>query len=78
MGKINFDLVEAVVTYFNENRSTVRKTGNYFGISKSTVHRYLTQVMPNKTSAEILATNLSERHLRGGEATKNKYLSMRL
>lgn len=69
--------VETVVNYFNQHRSTVRKTAKHFGISKSTVHKYLTQVMPNKTSREILDYNISVRHIRGGQATKNKYLSKR-
>lgn len=66
--------VRKIVTYFNENRSTVRKTAAHFGISKTTVYNYLTVIMPNSTSFEILQKNKAERHLRGGEATKNKYL----
>lgn len=66
--------VKKVVTYFNENNSTVRKTADHFGMSKSTVYTYLTEVMPNSASSEILQKNKAERHLRGGEATKNKYL----
>ncbi len=74
---INIEFVEQVVTYFNENRSTLRATAKHFGISKSTVYKYLTEVKPNDTSAEILCINKSERHIRGGEATKNKYWAMR-
>ena len=66
-------LVEKVVTYFNAHQSTVRETAKVFGISKSTVYVYLTEVSPNATSAEILAKNKAERHIRGREATKNKY-----
>lgn len=66
--------VKKVVNYFNENESTVRETAKHFCISKSTVYVYLTEVMPNHTSYEILQKNKAERHLRGGEATKNKYL----
>lgn len=69
--------VEEVVNYYNTNRSTVRKTAEHFGISKSRVYVYLTEVMPNATSQEILKNNKITRHIRGGEATKNKYLSMR-
>lgn len=74
---INLEFVKQVVDYFNENRSTVQATAKHFGISKCTVYNYLTKIMPNKTSAEILRINKSQRHIRGGEATKNKYLSMR-
>lgn len=70
----DLEKVKEVVDYFNENRSTVRKTANHFSMSKSTVYIYLTDVMPNSTSSEILQKNKAERHLRGGEATKNKYL----
>ena len=69
--------VEEVVNYFNSTRSTVRKTAEHFGISKTTVHRYITKIRPNVTSREILDENKSERHIRGGEATKNKYLQIR-
>lgn len=73
----DLEFIQDVVDYFNENQSTVRETAKHFGISKSSVHRYLTKVKPNGTSSKILATNRAERHLRGGEATKNRYLSMR-
>ena len=66
-------LVKKVVNYFNNHQSTVRETAAALGISKSTVYIYLTEVMPNKKSLEILAKNKAERHLRGGQATKNKY-----
>lgn len=71
------NLVEKVVTYFNTHQSTVRETAKVFGISKSTVYVYLTEIKPNATSAEILAKNKAERHIRGGQATKNKYLKKR-
>lgn len=70
----NMDFVKDVVDYFNNNESTVRQTAEYYSISKSTVHLYLTKVMPNQTSKEILAKNKAEWHIRGGQATKDKYL----
>ena len=73
----NWDLVREVVDYFNNNRSTVRKTAEYFKISKTTVYDYLTKVSPNSISREILDENKSERSIRGGQATKNKFLSKR-
>lgn len=69
--------VEKVVTYFNTHQSTVRETAEACGISKSSVYVYLTKVSPNETSAKILAQNKAERHIRGGQATKNKYLKER-
>lgn len=70
----DLDFIETVVQYFNENQSTVRETAKHFGISKSSVHLYLTKIMPNSVSAEILKHNKEQRHIRGGQATKNKYL----
>ncbi|MCI8760369.1 MAG: stage III sporulation protein D [Clostridia bacterium] len=77
MDKKNFPLIEDVVNYYNSHRSTVRETAQHFGISKSTVHRYITKVMPNPTSEEIININISERGYRGGKASgiaRNKYL----
>ena len=65
--------------YITENKSTVRGAAAYFGISKSTVHKDVTQVLirVNKSMylavKEVLDQNKSERHLRGGEATRRKY-----
>ena len=74
---------EAVALYMLENNSTVRSTATYFGISKSTVHKdvskTLRKVNPNLFGkvAVLLAANKSERHIRGGEATKKKYASLK-
>ncbi len=65
--------------YVVENGATVRQTAAYFGISKSTVHKDLSLKLKyiNKQMylevKEILDLNKSERHIRGGEATKRKY-----
>lgn len=65
--------------YIIENRSTVRKTAQYFGISKSTVHKdvavRLRFLDPDRYDAvrEVLNKNKAERHIRGGLATKQKY-----
>jgi len=65
--------------YIVETRNTVRKIAKEFGVSKSTVHKDLTERLPeinpelaNKVK-EILEYHKSIRHLRGGEATKIKY-----
>ena len=62
-----------------ENNSTVRATAKIFGISKSTVHKDLTERLIRENPAlfkevrKILDLNKSERHIRGGLATKKKY-----
>ena len=66
-------------TYIVENRATVRRAAARYGISKSTVHKDVTTelrvVNPTLYTQvyEILQKNKEERHLRGGEATRNKY-----
>lgn len=67
--------------YILETSHTVRQTAMVFGVSKSTVHKDMTERLPliNKELAnqvkEILEKNKAERHLRGGEATKRKYMN---
>lgn len=59
-----------------KNKSTVRETAKASGCSKSCVHQQLTQTLPQinpelaKEVRQVLDFNLSERHIRGGEATK--------
>lgn len=66
-------------TYLVENNSTVRSVAARFGISKSTVHKDITQHLKYINHSlyievkRILEKNKQERHLRGGEATKKKY-----
>lgn len=68
-----------LASYLVENKSTVRAVAAKFGISKSTVHKDITQNLKkinqplyNEVMA-VLEQNKKERHLRGGEATKKKY-----
>ena len=74
---------EILGNYLVENRSTVRQVAQVFGVSKSTVHKDLTTVLKRVNpilyakSKDILEQNKEERHLRGGEATKQKYLKSR-
>lgn len=62
--------------------ATVRETAKQFGISKSTVHKDVTERLEKinpKLAAEarkVLEQNKAERHLRGGLATKRKYLKI--
>ncbi len=71
---------ELLAEYVIDTGATVRATAAHFGVSKSTVHKDLTYklkyVNPSLYHAvkEILARNKSERHIRGGEATRIKYL----
>ena len=68
--------------YIIEHKSTVRDTAAAFGTSKSTVHKDVTTILPRRNSGlykevrAVLDVNKEERHLRGGEATRRKYLSM--
>ena len=72
-----------ISNYIIESSATVRQTASVFGVSKSTVHKDVTERLPllNDVVAakvrHILDNNKAERHLRGGEATKRKYLGMR-
>lgn len=74
---------ELLAEYVIETGATVRATASHFGVSKSTVHKDLTYklkyINPGLYSAvkEILEINKSERHLRGGEATRKKYLEFK-
>ena len=68
-----------ISTYILETQATVRQAAQLFGVSKSTVHKDMTERLPslNKELAnqvkKVLEYNKSERHLRGGEATRKKY-----
>ena len=71
-----------VAHYIIESNATVRQTAKKFGISKSTVHKDVTdrlaQINPAlaKQARRVLDRNKSERHIRGGMATREKYLHM--
>lgn len=70
--------------YIAEHNSTVRETAAVFGISKSTVHKDVTEKLykecPSlyKNVHAVLNKNKAERHLRGGEATKRKYEKIKI
>jgi putative DeoR family transcriptional regulator, stage III sporulation protein D len=68
-----------VAQYIIDSKATIRKTAKAFGVSKSTIHKDMTERLPkinpqiaNETKY-ILDYNKSERHIRGGKATKMKY-----
>lgn len=66
--------------YIIETKATVRQTAKKFGISKSTVHKDVTDRLLQinaslaREARKVLDTNKSERHIRGGMATREKYL----
>ena len=69
-----------IAKYIIDNNATVRQTAKQFGISKSTVHKDVTerlsQVNPTlaREARKVLDVNKSERRIRGGLATREKYL----
>ncbi len=68
--------------YIVENNATVRSAAKKFGISKSTVHQDITTKLEHVNShlyeevKQVLYHNKQERHLRGGQATKEKYAAL--
>lgn len=82
MSSLYYDNIERprlLGRYIIEEKSTVRAAAVKFGVSKSTVHKdvshRLAKIDPimHKEVAKILSVNKSERHIRGGNATKQKY-----
>ena len=73
------DRARQLAVYMIETRSTVRAAAQQFGISKSTVHKDLSQRLPHydpllyRQVRHILDQNRQERHIRGGMATRRKY-----
>ena len=70
-----------IARYIIDHNATVRQAAKHFGISKSTIHKDATERLEqiNPTLAQetrkVLNVNKSERHIRGGLATKEKYLN---
>lgn len=68
-----------LAVYIIEKKTTVRAAAAKFGVSKSTVHKDLTQRLPYTNPAlyrqvrKLLDLNKAERHIRGGLATRKKY-----
>jgi len=69
----------ALAVYIIETGATVRSAAKHFGISKSTVHKDLSQRLPQYNKSlyqqvrQVLNLNKAERHIRGGQATRKKY-----
>ena len=70
---------ERLAQYIIENRTTVRAVAQKFGISKSTVHKDISERLPQFNRVlfnqvkEVLEVNKAQRHIRGGIATRKKY-----
>ena len=70
---------QSLALYIIENRTTVRAAAQKFGISKSTVHKDISERLPLFGRAlylqvkEVLDENKAQRHIRGGIATRKKY-----
>ena len=68
-----------LAVYIIETGATVRTAAAHFGVSKSTVHKDLCEILPQISPAlfaqvrQLMEKNKSERHIRGGMATKQKY-----
>ena len=69
-----------IASWMLEHRATVRQAATHFGISKSSVHKDMCARLPSvspklgRQVAALMHYNKSVRHLRGGEATKQRYL----
>jgi putative DeoR family transcriptional regulator (stage III sporulation protein D) len=70
---------QRLALYIIENKATVRAAASKFGISKSTVHKDLSERLPSFNRPlflqvkDVLEENKAERHIRGGLATRRKY-----
>ncbi len=79
MRETAFDRAALLGEYIADTGATVRAAAKVFGVSKSTVHKDVTQLLPKLNSSlaaevrTILEKNKEERHIRGGQATKRKY-----
>ncbi len=66
-----------------ETNGTVREAAAHFGVSKSTVHKDVTEKLKQRDNylytevRKVLTKNKAERHLRGGQATKKKYIAIK-
>ena len=64
---------ERLAQYIIENRTTVRAAAQKFGISKSTVHKDISERLPQFNRVLYQQVNKAQRHIRGGIATRKKY-----
>ena len=75
--------VRKVGKYIYETRATVREAAEIYGVSKSTIHKDVTERLKKidpqlaEKVKQVLEFNKAERHIRGGEATRQKYENMK-
>ncbi len=75
--------VREVGHYIYETKATVRQAAKIYGVSKSTIHKDVTErllkIDPELAAKvkQVLEYNKAERHIRGGEATRRKYKNMK-
>ena len=78
-----WDRAIRLAEYIVETKNTVRKTAVIFGISKSTVHKDVSERLKHinpplyREVSLVLEQNKQERHMRGGEATRQKYIQQK-
>lgn len=71
--------VTAAAKYILKNGATVRACADAFGVSKTTIHKDMRERLPGINPAlarrvdQVLQKNREERHIRGGQATREKY-----
>jgi putative DeoR family transcriptional regulator (stage III sporulation protein D) len=80
VSKVNIEnRVLLVANYILQTKSTVRRAAKVFGVSKSTIHYDVSHRLKKINHTlylkinKILQENFNEKHIRGGESTKNKY-----
>lgn len=75
--------VTEISDYIQETKCTIRDAAKMYGISKSTVHKDMTERLPEldplkfKEIEQIFQNHLKVRHINGGESTKKKYLKLK-
>ncbi|WP_027338780.1 sporulation transcriptional regulator SpoIIID [Halonatronum saccharophilum] len=73
-----------VAEYIYNTKATVRQAAKVFGVSKSTIHKDITDRLEKIDNGlaqdikEVLEYNKAERHVRGGESTRRKYLKSKI
>lgn len=79
MNKDRIDRIKKEASYIIETENTIRQTAEYFRVSKSTVHKDLQECLKfispslKEKVDKILKNHLNTRHIKGGNATKEKY-----
>lgn len=75
--------IEFVAEFMLENNLTIRKSAKIFNLPKSTLHYNVTKKLESfnfllyKKLHNFLQNNFNEKHIRGGQSTKNKYLNLK-